>query len=109
MNCSSLEEITLPTPYTGKGFTIGYAAFMGSGLKSFRITKEMTSIAGAAFNNCNNIELTVEAANTKYSLLDDMFLLETTTSAGVTKTSLISIVNATGNVVISLTVSQSLQ
>ena len=96
--CSSLEDITFPALQTGKTITIGYAAFMGTALKSFQVTKDVSSIAGGAFNNCNNISFTIDSSVTKYALLDDMFLVENTTSGGKPKSSLVSIINATGEV-----------
>ena len=100
MNCSSLEEFALPLPATGKGITIGYAAFMGAGIKSFHITKDVTKIEGAAFNNCNDIDFVIDAQNTVYSLLDDKFIVKTTVSGGNTTLSIASIINAKGEVVI---------
>ena len=100
MNCTSLEDFSLPMPYTGKKITIGYAAFVNSAIKSMRISADVSTISGAAFNNCNNIDFTIDAANTKYALIDDMFIFEYTTSGGVTKTTLVSIINASGSVVI---------
>ena len=89
MGCVSLEEITLPYLPNGKVFNFGPYAFYGSGLKELNLpsnvmkyninqtSAQATSfgIDYAAFNNCPNLELTIDPQNDRYMLVDNMFIV----------------------------------
>lgn len=99
-DCIALESVVLPTIPAAKFYTINYGAFSGSGLTNFTIYKQMNTIQGGAFNNCPNLQLTVDSAVTKFAIVDDMFLVENVTSGGVTTQKIVSLLVNEGDVVI---------
>jgi len=87
-SCSSLTTITLPESVTTLGAiqTVGdetyynNSVFWGSGLTSFVLPKNVTTIyGGGMFANCPLTSLTVDAANTNYADLGCNAIFEKTT------------------------------
>lgn len=118
MGCTSLEEITLPYLPNGKVFNFSTYAFYGSGLKQlnlpsnvmkYNINNTTTQATGygidyAAFNNCPELELTIDPQNNQYMLVDDMFIVRFNDwqqkALIPCDPVIVSVVNASGDVVI---------
>ena len=65
--CVSLEGLTIPETLTG----LGSSAFMGAGVKSVTIGKNIVSIGDGAFNYCVELNsINVDAENEKYLSTD---------------------------------------
>ena len=118
MGCTSLEEITLPYLPNGKVFNFSTYAFYGSGLKQLNLpsnvmkyninqTSAQTTGYGidyAAFNNCPDLELTIDPQNNQYMLVDDMFIVRfndwQSKALKPCDPTIVSVVNASGDVTI---------
>jgi len=95
MNTPSLKNLNTPASLT----TISGKAFYNSGIEKFHIGANVNlSSDGGCFNNCPNLELTIDDANTKVSLIDNMFIVRSATSAGKTTYTLLSVINASGEI-----------